>query len=44
MNDKKARSILGINKDEKLTEELIKKKYSGMPRMRDHIATFKSRK
>jgi hypothetical protein len=27
MNDKKARSILGINKDEKLTEELIKKKY-----------------
>ena len=27
MNDKIARSILGINEDEKLTEELIKKKY-----------------
>lgn len=27
MNDKRARSILGINEDEKLTEELIKKKY-----------------
>jgi hypothetical protein len=27
MNDKKARYILGINKDEELTEELIKKKY-----------------
>tara|TARA_Y100000389_G_scaffold145204_1_gene143699 strand:+ start:3147 stop:4037 length:891 start_codon:yes stop_codon:yes gene_type:complete len=27
MNDKRARIILGINEDEKLTEELIKKKY-----------------
>jgi len=27
MNDKEARNILGINKDEELTEELIKKKY-----------------